>query len=172
MRENEVETDEARDWKIDQSKAWLRHVSGLEDAISQTDTMLEVISRLAEPRGIDYSRPVVSKSINPDHIADVIAVQEELSGRWRDERIRLCQELSEAGEVIKRIGNQEYADILTWHYIGHRSWAKIAYAKKYDEDHLSYYIQRKACRMLYDHPAKDMLYDYLPPEWKLPKAYK
>ena len=165
MRENENETEEARDWKIEQAKAWLKHVSGLEGAISQTDSMLEVISRLAEPRGIDYSRPVVAKSVNPDYIADVIAVQEELSGKWRDERVRLCQELSEAGEIIRRIENQEYAEILTWHYIGHKSWAQIAYAKSYDEDHLSYYVQRKACRDLYDH---------LPSDWKvaIPKAYR
>lgn len=165
MRENEVETEEARDWRIDQSKAWLDHVSGLEDAISQTNTMLEVISRLAEPRGIDYSRPVISKSINPDYIADVIAVQDELSGRWRDERIRLCQELSEAGETIKRVSNKEYANILTARYINHQPWAKIARAFNYSEDNLNHYILRKACRMLYDH---------LPSDWKvpIPKAYR
>ncbi len=160
MREDE---EPKHDSRIEQSKAWLDHVGGISMALERVDDSLEVISRLAEPRGIDYSRPVVAHSVVVDAIAETVAVMEELAVEWRDEKIRLTQEQNEARRTILKLPSKTYASLLICRYVDRMKWEDVGNAIGYDGNY--------ACGYL-DKPAKDMLYDYLPPEWKLPKAYK
>lgn len=160
MRADADEMDESR---IIQSTAWLEHIGGITMELGRVDDTLEVISRLAEPRGIDYSRPVVSHSVVVDVIAETVAVMEELAVGWRDAKIRLAQEQNEARRTILKLPNKAYASLLVCRYVDRMKWDEVGRAIGYDGNY--------ACGYL-DKPAKLMLYDYLPPEWKLPKAYK
>lgn len=160
MRADADEMDESR---IIQSTAWLEHIGGITMELERVDDTLEVISRLAEPRGIDYSRPVVSHSVVVDVIAETVAVMEELAVGWRDEKLRLAQEQNEARRIILKLPNKTYASLLICRYVDRMKWDEVGRAIGYDGNY--------ACGYL-DKPAKLMLYDYLPPEWKLPKAYK
>lgn len=160
MRADADEMDESR---IIQSTAWLEHIGGITMELGRVDDTLEVISRLAEPRGIDYSRPVVAHSLVVDAIAETVAVMEELAVGWRDAKIRLAQEQNEARRTILKLPNKAYASLLVCRYVDRMKWDEVGRAIGYDGNY--------ACGYL-DKPAKLMLYDYLPPEWKLPKAYK
>jgi len=158
-----VDADEMDESRIIQSTAWLEHIGGITMELGRVDDTLEVISRLAEPRGIDYSRPVVAHSVVVDTIAETVAVMEELAVGWRDAKIRLAQEQNEARRIILKLPNKAYASLLVCRYVDRMKWEDVGRAIGYDGNY--------ACGYL-DKPAKLMLYDYLPPEWKLPKAYK
>lgn len=160
MREND---EPKHDSRIEMSRAWLEHVGGISLELARVDDSLEVISRLAEPRGIDYSRPVVSHSVVVDVVAETVAVMEELAVEWRDEKIRLTLEQNEARRTILKMPTKTYASLLICRYVDRMKWEDVGYAIGYDGNY--------ACGYL-DKPAKLELYDYLPPEWKLPKAYK
>lgn len=153
------------EWRISEAREWLAYARGIQERIESADGTLEVIRRLAEPRGIDYTKPVVSHSVNVDAMADVVASMDELSGKWRDERIRLMAELDEVMEVISKVDNVTYRDLLVHRYVAGECWESVGASIHYDGNYANGYLDKAACLALHS---------VLPPGWRtqIPKSYK
>lgn len=125
---------EYEDFIANESRAYLDKVRTIRNRIKVCDDMLEIVRRLAEPKGIDYaSQP--GSGVNKDAIADVVAAMDELSGAWRDERIRLMAELDEAVGTIYKIGDATLCVLLMSRYIDGLEWGDVAAVLNYSEDH-------------------------------------
>lgn len=125
---------EYEDFIAAESRAYLDKVRTIRNRIKVCDDMLEIVRRLAEPKGIDYaSQP--GSGVNKDAIADVVAAMDELSGAWRDERIRLIAELDEAVGAIYKVADATLCVLLMARYIDGMEWADVACALNYSEDH-------------------------------------
>ncbi|MBO7702019.1 MAG: sigma-70 family RNA polymerase sigma factor [Eggerthellaceae bacterium] len=149
------------EWKKRESMEWLRHVRGLSlDMLRMSesyDDTVEVIRRLAEPRGIDYARPAVSTSRNVDAMADVVAAMVELEEAWRDSKVAVAQELKEAKEVVDRLPDARHRAAVTLYYLDHaRTWAEVADKMGYEESSVYDILDGAAVA----------LHDLLPPEWR------
>ena len=135
---------EYEDFIANESREWLEKVRTLKKRIDECDQMIEVVRYLAEPKGIDYaSQP--GSGVNKDAIADVVAAMDELTGRWRDERLRLDAELDEALGIIYRLEGKEpvLCSLLMYRYVAAMEWREVAKALSYSEDHC-YKLHRAA----------------------------
>lgn len=135
---------EYEDFIAEESRAYLDKVRTLKKRIDECDQMIEVIRYLAEPKGIDYaSQP--GSGLNKDAIADVVAAMDELTGRWRDERLRLDAELDEALGIIYKLEGREstLCALLMYRYVSAMDWADVAEAMNYSEDYC-YKLHRAA----------------------------
>lgn len=138
------------------SKRWLARVATLKGRIEECDGMVEVVRSLAEPKGIDYTRPNVMSSMSKDAIADVVAAVDEMVGRWADERARLMSELDEAVETIHRLDDPTMSALLLMRYVDGMPWREVAERMAYSEAYC-YELRDRACAML--EPL-------LPPGWR------
>lgn len=154
------EYDEYDKWRISESRAWLKHVREVwrdkQRISSSLDDTLEVIRRLAEPRGIDYARPAVRTSANVDVVADVVAAMDELAQEWRDASMRVAEEEREARRVIAKVDNAAYRQLLTLRYLNGKGWDDVAREMNYSVDY---------CFELHDQAAL-ALHDHLPYGWR------
>lgn len=154
------EYDEYDKWRISESRAWLKHVREVwrdkQRISSSLDDTLEVIRRLAEPRGIDYARPAVRTSANVDVVADVVAAMDELAQEWRDSSIRIAEECAEAKLAIDNVDNAVYRQLLTLRYIDGKCWDDVANDMHFSKDY---------CFELHDKAAL-ALHDHLPYGWR------
>lgn len=151
---------EYEDFISEESKSWLEHIGQLESRIESCGRMMEIVGNLAEPKGIDYSN-IPGTGINKDALADAIALKDELTGAWRDERMRLMSELDEALGIIYRLDSNQCA-VLLYRYIAHMEWSEVADSIGYSEDHC-YRLHRSALLSVHR---------FLPSMWRteFPKA--
>lgn len=152
---------EYEDFIASESRKWLEHVRTLKGRIKTCDDMMEVVRRLAEPKGIDYSKQPGGQS-NKDAIADVVAAMDELTEAWRTERIRLTAELGEATSTIAKLDDAAQRTILLARYVDCLEWSDVASIAGYSEDHC-YRVHRAALASLHR---------FIPPDWRteLPRA--
>lgn len=147
---------EYEEYMAAESRRWLDYVSTILPKIRSCDNMLEVVRYMAEPKGIDYTKPFVNGSISKDIIADTVAAMEELMGRWGDERQRLTSELDDAMATINRLEDPRHVMLLERRYIEGMQWKDVA-------DDLGY--SEQACYKMHNDAAV-ALHRYLPSGWR------
>ena len=154
--------DEFQDWKRGQALAWLKHIGDLVRDEATIDGTMEALRRIAEPSGIDYTKPVISKSVDVDVMTEVYCAMEEIAQEWRDRKIEIQAERNEARRTIFKVEDSRYRQLLILRYVDGNDWKSIARKMSYSEDN---------CYKLHDRAAL-ALYDFLPPEWRteIPKA--
>lgn len=148
--------DEFIEWKRGQSMAWLQHIRDLIRDEATIDGTLEAIRRIAEPGGIDYAKPVISKSVDVDVMTEVYCSMEEIAQEWRDKRLEIEEERNEARRIIFKLPEARHRQVLVFRYVDGKDWKAIAKAMNFTEDNC-YKLHSQAALALYDH---------LPGEWR------
>ena len=153
---------EYEDWIISESDAWLKHIRRINHELVAADDTLEVIRRLQEPGGIDYSQPHVNGSPKGDVMADIIAATDELMGRWRDRRLELIGEQEDARAVILRMPTPRYRVALLLYYVNGRTWDEASDLMGYEPNTVKKWMPM----------AKMELHRFLPDGWRtdVPKS--
>lgn len=149
-------SDAFEEWKADEARRWLRHVRRLWLDLARLDASIEALEYLAQPKGIDYSKPLVRSSVYTDKIADAVAEIVEEVGALRAERDDVAREQARAVECLNRLENEHQAAVLVLHYIGRKKYKDIAKKLNYSESR---------CKHL-SIEALPFVYDVMPNEWR------
>lgn len=146
------------EWKAGEARKWLRHVRRLWLDLARLDASIEALEYLAQPKGIDYSRPVVRSSVYTDKIADAVAEIVEEVGALRAERDDVAREQARAVECLNQLEDANQSAVLVLHYVGRKTYRKVAAELHYSEGY---------CRQTV-YAALPFVYDVMPKEWRTP----
>lgn len=146
------------EWKADEARRWLRHVRRLWLDLARLDASIEALEYLAQPRGIDYSKPRVRSSVYADKVADAVAEIVEEAGALRAERDDVAREQAGAVERLNRLEDANQSAVLVLHYVGRKTYRKVAAELHYSESY---------CRQT-AYAAMPFVYDVMPKEWRTP----
>lgn len=146
------------EWKAGEARRWLRHVRRLWLDLARLDASIEALEYLAQPKGIDYSRPVVRSSVYTDKIADAVAEIVEEVGALRAERDDVAREQARAVECLNQLEDANQSAVLVLHYVGRKTYRKVATELHYSEGY---------CRQT-AYAALPFVYDVMPKEWRTP----
>lgn len=146
------------EWKASEARKWLRHVRRLWLDLARLDASIEALEYLAQPKGIDYSRPVVRSSVYTDKIADAVAEIVEEVGALRAERDDVAREQARAVECLNQLEDANQSAVLVLHYVGRKTYRKVAAELHYSEGY---------CRQTV-YAALPFVYDVMPKEWRTP----
>lgn len=146
------------EWKASEARKWLRHVRRLWLDLARLDASIEALEYLAQPKGIDYSRPVVRSSVYTDKIADAVAEIVEEVGALRAERDDVAREQARAVECLNQLEDANQSAVLVLHYAGRKTYRKVAAELHYSESY---------CRQT-AYAALPLVYDVMPKEWRTP----
>lgn len=146
------------EWKASEARKWLRHVRRLWLDLARLDASIEALEYLAQPKGIDYSRPVVRSSVYTDKIADAVAEIVDEVGALRAERDDVAREQARAVECLNQLEDANQSAVLVLHYVGRKTYRKVAAELHYSEGY---------CRQTV-YAALPFVYDVMPKEWRTP----
>lgn len=154
--------EEYDEWRRGQAFAWLKHIADLKRDEATIDGTMDALRRIAEPSGIDYTQPVVRKSVDVDVMAEVYCAMEEIAQEWRDRKLEIEAERNEARRTIFKVDDSRFRQLLVFRYVDGLEWSGVARKMGYSEDN---------CYKM-NNLAALALYDYLPPGWRteIPKA--
>lgn len=144
------------EWKASEARKWLRHVRMLWLDLARLDASIEALEYLAQPKGIDYSKPFVRSSVYPDKIADAVAEIVDEVGALRAERDDVAFEQARAVECLNQLEDANQSAVLVLHYVGRKKYRKVAEELHYSE----VYCKRIA------HAALPFVYEVMPKEWR------
>lgn len=146
------------EWKAGEARKWLRHVRRLWLDLARLDASIEALEYLAQPKGINYSRPVVRSSVYTDKIADAVAEIVEEVGALRAERDDVAREQARAVECLNQLEDANQSAVLVLHYVRRKTYRKVAAELHYSEGY---------CRQTV-YAALPFVYDVMPKEWRTP----
>lgn len=146
------------EWKASEARKWLRHVRRLWLDLARLDASIEALEYLAQPKGIDYSKPFVRSSVYPDKIADAVAEIVDEVGALRAERDDIAREQARAVECLNQLDDANQSAVLVLHYVGRKKYKDVAKELHYSEAH--------CYRLAND--AMPFVYDAMPKEWRTP----
>lgn len=146
------------EWKASEARKWLRHVRRLWLDLARLDASIEALEYLAQPKGIDYSKPFVKSSVYPDKIADAVAEIVDEVGALRAERDDVAREQARAVECLNQLDDANQSAVLVLHYVGRKKYRKVAEELHYSESY---------CRQT-AYAALPLIYDVMPKEWRTP----
>lgn len=145
---------------VERSRAYLEHVRALRyDEMRARDAADEMRQRATGLRGIGYTDVKVTGGDTLD-MASIIADLQDAIAVYCERASACWGEQMDAIHRIEQIPDRAHAAVLVKHYINGRTWYETANEVGYSESH----IYRIADIALAE------LYEYLPPEWKLPHA--
>ena len=132
-------------------KEYLKQIKVLDHKIKHKESQLrELRSRIMQAGGVNYECERVQSSPKGDRIADEVIRMITLENDIAAERIEYLEKKQQIINLIYRLENATYIDVLIKRYVDGKSFQKIALDMNYSVSHV-YALHRAALRTLQLH---------------------